>query len=391
MKFTTMNNSRPYPLGNSFGDVKKFLSQLKGEHNIMDLVMCVLKAKNNDEYMKKISKFQTTSEKVFGREFDVDKDIMIEDAVTDIGYQRCISIIDFIKWLEKSNGICKAALNIISTAKRVDKSYVYDGCHRSFMSALVGMKWLPKNQTEHERGMTNEEMREVESGLYITMNANKRNMKVEELWKAEVVSKVEEALLIKTYLEKANLDVMSVCERSPLSNRPMRNLSGFAVFKDMVTGTGGNSRFCGDGKGNDPVRRIRQNDLVLASLMINNIWPKDSTISAYIIGGLASLLHPDLDGEDPYKMEEIIDAHCNKRKPKTTQTDLIKNRLAGLNIESVGVKIGYNILNYDYDMLQTFYGLDDSQMRMLVERVDDEASGEESKEDVTKLGLKVVK
>jgi len=35
--------------------------------------------------------------------------------------------------------------------------------------------------------------------------------------------------------------------------------------------------------------------------------------------------------------------------------------------------------------------LGDSKMRMLVERINTEASGEETKEDVTKLGLKVVK
>jgi len=380
MKPTTTNNGRLYPLGNSFGDVKKFLNQLKGEHNIMDLVELILKANNNDDYLKKLKRYQTTSEEVYGREYDPKRDIMIVDAWTDIDYQRPIAIMEFIKWLDAADGICQMSLSVICSVKRADRSFVYDGCHRSVMAALTGMKWLEKKETIHPAGMTREEMREFESRLFVIMNASKRTMKAEEIWKAEVVSKVDEALKVKKFLERANLDVLGVCHSD---YHRTRKLNGFVVFKDMVTESGGNSGFCANGNGNPPTRRVRKNDIVSASLMISKIWPNDSTTSAYIIGGLASLLHPDfVGGLSMIEMEEIIYDYVNKRKPKTTQTDLAKNRLSGLNIESVGVRVGYNILGYDYDELQQFYGLDDTQMKMLVDK--DEG---DSNQNVTNLSV----
>mgnify|MGYP003335640316 FL=1 len=245
---------------------------------------------------------------------------------------RSMRLQQLVNKLKASNGFVTEAAGHIDVALRPDGSlFVWDGFRRSLMASLAGMDQIPASIYTHPKNRTIRECEEYEAKMFKIRNADTEKMKPEEIFRSKIVYRDPEALSFLEFLRECAVDVEGLNPNNP-------QLGGFVQvynsYKSWIT----------------------EDNLILASHIIQDTWSEDAAISGYLLCGLGQFLDANLKIDNSYDEEEIRDAfieYVNLIPPKK-QDSLTRNRLSGLTNQSVAYSIATNVMKMNKRNLKEF-------------------------------------
>lgn len=260
----------------------------------------------------------------------------IDDLYVDMTYQRILRLQKLLKKLHLLKGFDPYSAGYVDVALRPSgKIFCWDGFRRVIMAALSGLDYIKVSEMPHRQFMTDTDCQEVEARYFKSRNADNENMKAEEIWKAEVVFRDEEALELLDLFKNCEVDVEGL---NP-SGRPM---GGFVEVK--------NNYFRTD--------NIAPEYFIAASRIIRQVYDDNTTLSGYLLTGLAYLLMKNEDVDVSYSEEEILEAMRDYARVNSKQTAIIKGRLHNKARESIAYLIAKRALKDDNGLINSF-DLDD--------------------------------
>jgi len=283
--------------------------------------------------------------------------VPLSEIYVDLTYQRKLKIQALINRLINSDyrGFDKAVAGHIDLAIRPDgRMFVWDGFHRCIMAAIAGLSEIQASIFEHDITHSEEECQRVEARMFKTRNADQTSMAPDEIFKAKVVFRDENALEQLALLKRCKLDVGGT---NPDSDA--YSLGGFGMFDKNWESV--DSRF-----------------LVEASEIIRNGYADIKTMSVNLLLGMAALLHVNESEEtvNTASITEIRDkfAEMTSGEVQVLQADFIKPLIAGKKIQSVGrnlLKQGldslYNDNGSEVESLIRALGITDEDEEILTE------------------------
>ena len=255
----------------------------------------------------------------------------IGNAFVDLDYQRRLRLRKILNSLRSAGTYDKSAAGHVDIAVRVgvpgQPLFVWDGFRRSVMALLCGYERIPASIIKHGVNDTTKQCKELEARWFKLRNTPEKMMR-EEIFKARVVYKEEEALSLLAFLKECNLDVEGL-------NPTGKILGGFATFED-------NSK------------NIEKAYLKQASLMIQRVWKTDQFVTVYLIMGLGLLLQANDNLIRPLSDSQIEDALHDFTG---TQKDLTKHSLNSKREESIAYYIAktrlFKLFNDNGDEFKT--------------------------------------
>jgi len=247
----------------------------------------------------------------------------------DLNYQRKLKLKHLLNNLKSHKGFSKEKAGHIDIAIRPNgKAFDWDGFRRAVMAMLCGMDKIAVSIYKHKRSRSNVDCRQYEAELFLARNAKNETMGANEIFFARYAKGEEEAEKMNTVLSRANINV---CGLKPGG----KNMGGFAFVEKSL---GYHERMDVEIVN----KHISDDDFVFASHLIQSAWPKDPSIGAYLVSGLANtrnILRSDSDSDyDDTDVEEAITTYASNH----SQKDLSKNRVSNKPLQSVT----YNILKY---------------------------------------------
>ena len=310
-----------------FSTISEYISTLSGEHNVQDIVDTILQISNlKSKTLDKLTASEDGTDVTYHH---------INTLYIDMTYQRRIRLRKLIKKLVDWDGFDDDLAGSIDIATRHSsgRSYIWDGARRAIMRGLCGKKTIRANRKVHASRLTNSQCQEKEAYLLEGRNTKLEGMKPEEIFKAQVVRKLDAALELKSLLEDCGLDVEGVIGKGVA-------LGGFVELRDNFA-------------------KIDNEYFIQSSKIIKNTFKNDTVISVFLFVGLAYLLKLIDDNSDKidtsYSEDEIqdlmveysnlslgTDTKGNPIHPK--QTDLCSPRLSGQTLDSVAFHITKNVL-----------------------------------------------
>lgn len=199
---------------------------------------------------------------------------LLDYLYVDLDYQRRLSLNQIINNLLDSGGFDKSAAGHIDVAKRTDgKLFVWDGLHRVIMAALCGITKMPISTFIHSTSDSIGKQQEKEARLFEKRNGKHKKVKAEEVFKAQICSKNNDALELLELMKKSKLDIENL---NP--DPEAYDIGGFATFQNQY-------------KNYEPRYIIDASDLVKSS------FPKVKNCSVNMLFGLASLLKANNDDQ----------------------------------------------------------------------------------------------
>ena len=289
------------------------------------------------------------------------KKISLENVWVDITYQRVLRLKKIVEHLKRGGfgesklGFNKMLAGSIDISIRSDgKEYVWDGFRRSIIALLNGKRYIQAAVHVHNKASSVEECQQQEAFAFKVRNGDSESMLKEELYKSGVVYRDKNSLKILEYLQKMKVDVLGTNPNNPI-------LGGFSEFQDTVLKE----------KLNNPEY------LIDSSEAIQTAWPKESTLSGYLVCGIAKFFDTldNLDDSNNYKFQDqqldipedfipLLKIYAQGK----SQISLIKNRLHGMAIETVAFNIAKKVMMYDLHILMQFgleLGFDKEELETL--------------------------
>jgi hypothetical protein len=250
-----------------------------------------------------------------------------------IKYQRKMRLKLLLEKIKKENGFNKEAAGHIDVAIRPNGDmYIWDGFRRAFMASLVGLEFIPASVYRHPANRTEKQCEEYEAKMFKIRNADTENMKQEEIFRSKIIYRDPAALKFLDFLRECKVDVEGL-------NPGNKSLGAFVqLHSSWLNGS------------------INEDNLIVASRILQNSWRTDSNISGYLICGLGMFMDVN-DTQDEScseaEVEEFFQDYINVMPPKK-QESLIKHRLSGLANESIAYSIAVNVMKLKGKSLESF-------------------------------------
>lgn len=275
--------------------------------------------------------------------------IAIEDIWVDLTYQRKLRLQALINRLVEYGGFDKDVAGHIDLAVRVDgRMFVWDGFHRAIMAGLSGLDGIPASIFTHDKTSSDYEQVVKEARMFKVRNADQTSMRPEEIFKAQVVFRDEEALKILDLLKQCKLDVEGTNE-----DEDALSLGGFALVRKVWD-------------------KIDKRHFIDSSEIIRKVWPKDRTVSVILWCGLAKLLEANNDDYSVktlsvFEISDAIKEYVDSVNMK--QSTFTQPRLHGKAVESTATNIlkralhdTYNDNGNEVKSLITYMGVDEDEL-----------------------------
>tara|TARA_A100001035_G_C27731600_1_gene477016 strand:- start:72 stop:1088 length:1017 start_codon:yes stop_codon:yes gene_type:complete len=303
----------------NFSKVAGALSNLTGTHCIQNIVDTILQISN---FKSKTLKNIDTAGDIYGP-FDPKRHIKLENLFVDMDYQRPIRLRKIINKITNAGGFDKYAAGHIDVAYRGDRGFDWDGLRRAIMAGICGAKWIPVSVFIHKRGESEKRMKEIEAKMFKVRNADSETMKPEEIFKSKVVYREPKALALLDVLIDSKLDVEGL-------NPHGKPLGGFKILESELD------------------KKVKEDYIVSASNLIQEIWSDEPNVSVYLLVGLAKFLELNEELDNAKSDDELEDDfydYVNKDKDKKIkQTGFTSSRLNSKPIESVAYFIAKNVV-----------------------------------------------
>lgn len=290
------------------------------------------------------------------------KKISLEDVWIDISYQRVLRLKKIISHLERL-GIDNQPLEFNKMlAGSIDISvrpngdvFVWDGFRRSIIALLNGKRYIQAAIYVHNKNLTEIECQKQEAFAFKVRNGDSESMLKEELYKSGIVYNDRDSLKVLDFLQKMKADVLGTNPGNP-------TLGGFSEFQDTVLKN----------------KLHKSSFLIDSSKSIQDAWKNETTLSGYLVCGLAKFfdvlnMTDDSDSylfskAEDYDIPEDIVPKLKEYALTNNQISLIKNRLHGKAIETVAYNIAKKVMKFDQTILSEFadlLGFEDEQIQTL--------------------------
>jgi hypothetical protein len=275
--------------------------------------------------------------------------VTLKELKVDIAYQRKMRLKKLVDKLKKEGTFNKETAGHIDIAVRPDGTkFIWDGFRRAFMAGIVGLEQIPASIYYHPTNRTIKQCREYEAKMFKTRNAETESMKPEEIFRSEIMYKDQKALEFLEFLVECKLDVEEL-------NPGNKTLGGFVQLQNVW-------------KNN----HITQDNLIVASSIIQATWPTDPIISGYLLCGLGKFL--DINDEidcsiDLETIQEYFHEYVNVNPPKK-QDSLTGRRLNKSPNTSIAYYIALYVIGMEGKTLSQFIPLldmDDDELEMIEE------------------------
>ena len=304
----------------SFSKVAGALSNLSGTHCIQDIVDTILQISN---FKTKTLKGIDTAGDIYGPP-DPQRHILLSDLYVDMDYQRPIRLRKIITKITNAGGFDKYAAGHIDVAYRGDRGFDWDGLRRAIMAGICGARWIPISVFPHNPKDSEKRMKEIEAKMFKVRNADSETMKPEEIFKSKVVYREPKALALLDVLINSRLDVEKL-------NPHGKPLGGFKLLESELD------------------KKIKEDYVVSASNLIQEIWSDEPNVSVYLLCGLAKFLevNEELDNakSDDELENDFYDFVNKDKNKKIKQTGFTSARLNSKPIESVAYFIAKNVID----------------------------------------------
>ena len=265
-----------------------------------------------------------------------DEKISLEDCYVDLTYQRVLKLkqlVDHLRSIDQDGNPMqydKMCAGSIDLAIRPDgKCYVWDGFRRSLIALLKGVRYPLFSVYVHPKTRSIKKCRAVEAFAFKKRNGDNEAMARDELYKSGIVFENPKDLKTKGILEESSLDVLKTVPDAE------KDLSGFAEFEDTII-----------------KERVEPDSLIKASKVVSRGWEKESTVSSYVVCGLAKYIQ--LLEDDALSWSANVtgrdDGSCDfvpllkKYSEKHNMTELTKNRLSNMGVATVAFRIATKAL-----------------------------------------------
>lgn len=290
-----------------------------------------------------------------------DDKLSLENCYVDLTYQRVLKLkqlVDHLRATDKDGNPMqydKMCAGSIDLAIRPDgKCYVWDGFRRSLIALLKGIRYPLFSVYVHPKTRTIQDCRAVEAFAFKKRNGDNEAMARDELYKSGIVFENPKDLKTRGILEESGLDVLKTVPDAE------KDLSGFAEWEDTII-----------------KERVEPDCLTKASKVISLGWEKESTVSSYVVCGLAKYIQ--LLDDDALSWSANVtgrdDETCDfvplvrKYAENHNMTELTKNRLSNMGVATVAFRIATQVLqvysNEEEVELARKLGFDDEGITIL--------------------------
>ena len=290
-----------------------------------------------------------------------DDKLSLENCYVDLTYQRVLKLkqlVDHLRATDKDGNPMqydKMCAGSIDLAIRPDgKCYVWDGFRRSLIALLKGIRYPLFSVYVHPKTRTIQDCRAVEAFAFKKRNGDNEAMARDELYKSGIVFENPKDLKTRGILEESGLDVLKTVPDAE------KDLSGFAEFEDTII-----------------KERVEPDSLIKASKVVSRGWEKESTVSSYVVCGLAKYIQ--LLDDDALSWSANVtgrdDETCDfvplvrKYAENHNMTELTKNRLSNMGVATVAFRIATQVLqvysNEEEVELARKLGFDDEGITIL--------------------------
>jgi len=269
--------------------------------------------------------------------------ISLEDVKVDMSYQRLLrlkKLIDHLRSIDHNDislGYDKMCAGAIDIAIRPEgASFTWDGFRRSIIAMIFGIRYPKYSICVHPKNWSDEKCRAQEAFAFKKRNGDNEPMAREELYKSGLQFSDPKCLETLDVLKKCKLDVLRT------NPNASKTLDGFAEFEDTIH-----------------KKKVDIEHLVTASTIIRKSWSKDTSVSSYLLCGLARYIHLENDmvldfshnitGKDGCDLLPKMKNYASEN----TQGSLVKNRISKYGIETISARIAFNILEVELLSQQT--------------------------------------
>lgn len=287
--------------------------------------------------------------------------ISLENCYVDLTYQRVLKLKQLVNHLRSTDRddnpmqYDKMCAGSIDLAIRPDgMCYIWDGFRRSLIALLKGVRYPLFSVYVHPKTRSIKHCRAVEAFAFKKRNGDNEAMCRDELYKSGIVFENPKDLKTKSILGECSLDVLKTISDA------RKDLSGFAEFEDTIIH-----------------EKVDPDSLIKAAKIICLGWEKASTVSSYIVCGLAKYIQ--LLEDDVLSWSANVtardDGTCDfvplvrKYAEDHNMSDLIKNRLSNMGVATVAFRIATKILQVNEHKeeveLAIKLGFDDEGQRIL--------------------------
>jgi hypothetical protein len=313
---------------NKMSEVSGALANLSGIVSIQDIVDTILQISN-----LKSKTLDALKAEPYGPECNT---VRLSDIFIDMDYQRAIRLRLILDKLKSVGGFDSSVAGAIDISIRPSgKYYAWDGLRRAIMAGLCGLTEISASVFRHNALLLDNACKEKEAKMFKIRNANAEKMKPEEIFKSMVAYNDPDAMSLLNVLKNAGLDVEGL-------NPNGKVLGGFAELQKNF---------------NLKTNALEEKEIVTASQIIQNVYPRETNVSVYLLVGLAWMLRVNEDVDSSYDEEEIIEAFQHYVQTQPKQTSLTRNRINQKQRESVAYAIAKNVLR-DNNGLIANVGLD---------------------------------
>lgn len=270
----------------------------------------------------------------FYDENQLNEKIDLTDCVVDLTYQRLLrlkKLIDHLRSLDlngndlKFDKMCAGAIDI--AIRPDDDKCVWDGFRRSVIAILNGIRYVKVSVEKHPRSFSIEKCRAVEAYAFKKRNGDNEPMGKDELYKSGIAFENPKDLETKRVLTECKLDVLKTISDAD------KTMDGFAEFEASIHDN-----------------KIDAKHLITASRIIRKSWEDDTTVSSYVLCGLANYIQLEemnalswsnnITGFDGCDILPLM----KKFAEENTQGSLTTKRISGYGIATISFRIAYRAL-----------------------------------------------
>ena len=260
--------------------------------------------------------------------------INLLDCKVDLTYQRLLRLKKIVEHLLSPNvhgadlkfdKMCAGAIDI--AIRPEGGIFIWDGFRRAILALINGIRFPKYSICAHQKGLNDDQCRAIEAYAFKKRNGDNEPMSREELYKSCLQFDEPKALKTKAVLRDCKLDVLRTIPNAKIS------LDGFAEFEDSIH-----------------KEKILPKHLITASRVLRKSWKEDSTISSYLLCGLATYIQLEDSGKLSWANNITGLTGCDitpllvKFAVTNKQTSLVKNRISKFGIQTIAMRVAYRAL-----------------------------------------------